>query len=335
MVIDQRNNGASVTPATTTYTLDRWFAINSLTSKYTVQQNAASVTPPVGFTNYLGVTSLSSYSVGATESFELQQRIEGYNVSDLAWGTASAATITFSFWVRSSLTGTFGGWLGNSAADRTYVFSYTISAANTWEQKTITIVGPTSGTWLTTSGIGMFVIFSLGAGSTYTTTAGVWNNSLYRGVTGQQQVVGTNGATFYVTGVQLERGSNATSFEFRDYGRELQMCQRYFYQSTYYASISFTSTQADFLVYGPSSPANNWLWACQRLPVQMRAAPTITTSDQAGTTGKLSLFTTTGGTSTNGTTPYTIYTTVNSYNVSVYYEAKYGFFGAIKADSEL
>lgn len=273
MVIDQRNNGASVTPATTTYTLDRWFAINSLTSKYTVQQNAASVTPPVGFTNYLGVTSLSSYSVGATESFELQQRIEGYNVSDLAWGTASAATITFSFWVRSSLTGTFGGWLGNSAADRTYVFSYTISAANTWEQKTITIVGPTSGTWLTTSGIGMFVIFSLGAGSTYTTTAGVWNNSLYRGVTGQQQVVGTNGATFYVTGVQLERGSNATSFEFRDYGRELQMCQRYFYAPLQVgvgdasASFSMAFAYSTTLAFG-----------VLQMPVTMRATPTVTSS---------------------------------------------------------
>jgi hypothetical protein len=228
MRIDQRNAGASVTPANGAYTLDRWQAIVSVTSKFSVQQNAGAVTPPAGFTNYLGATSLSAYSVGATETFALAQLIEGLNVSDLAWGTANAQPVTISFWVRSSLTGTFGGALRNSAVDRSYPFSYTISAANTWEQKTITVAGDTSGTWLTTSGVGVQVIFGLGSGSTRSGTAGAWAATNYTNATGATSVVGTNGATFYITGVQLEPGTVATPFERRSYGQELSLCQRYY-----------------------------------------------------------------------------------------------------------
>jgi len=175
MVIDQRNAGASVTPATGAYTLDRWAVEMSQASKFSVQQNAGSVTPPTGFKNYLGATSLSAYTVGASEYFVIGQAIEGYNIADLAFGSADAATVTLSFWVRSSLTGTFGGTVLNSGASRNYVFSYTINAANTWEQKTVTITGDTSGTWLTTNGAGLFVRFSIGAGSSVTGTAGSWS----------------------------------------------------------------------------------------------------------------------------------------------------------------
>jgi len=227
MVIDQRNAGASVTP-NGTYTLDRWYGDNSQTGKFTVQQNAGSVTPPVGFINYLGVTSSSAYSVLSTDEFRIGQQIEGLNCTDLAWGTANAATVTLSFWVRSSLTGTFGGALGNSANNRSYPFSYTISSANTWEQKSITIAGDQSGTWLTTNGKGINVQFSLGCGSTYSGTANTWAGAFYIQPTGATSVVGTNGATFYITGVQLEKGSTATSFDYRPYGTELQLCQRYY-----------------------------------------------------------------------------------------------------------
>jgi hypothetical protein len=229
MMIDQRNAGASVTPDGA-YTLDRWLYQNTQTGKATVQQNAGSVTPPVGFGNYLGVTSASAYSVAAGDFFNLKQSIEGFNFSDMAWGTANAQTVTLSFWVRSSLTGTFGGALGNSANNRSYPFSYTISAANTWEQKTITIAGDTSGTWVgATNGIGCNVRFGLGAGATYSGTAGSWAGALYISATGATSVVGTNGATFYITGVQLEKGSTATSFDYRPYGTELNLCQRYCY----------------------------------------------------------------------------------------------------------
>jgi hypothetical protein len=228
MVIDQRNAGASVTP-NSSYTLDRWASINSQTSKFTVQQNAASVTPPAGFANYLGVTSSSAYSIAAGDYFAIYQPIEGFNTSDLAFGTASAATVTLSFWVRSSLTGTFGGALKNGAANRSYPFTYTISVANTWEQKSVTIAGDTSGTWVgATNGTGLSVQIGLGVGSTFSGTAGSWQGSNLISATGATSVVGTNGATFYITGVQLEKGSTATSFDYRPYGTELFLCQRYY-----------------------------------------------------------------------------------------------------------
>jgi len=227
MVLNQR--GFSGTPASLEYTLDRWRTLMStVSSKFTVSQNAGSVTPPAGFINYLGVTSSSAYSVGSGDQYGIQQWIEGYNIADLAWGTASAQTVTLSFWVRSSLTGTFGGSLGNSGGSRSYPFTYTINSANTWEYETITIAGDTSGTWLTDNSRGLNVTFGLGVGSTLSGTAGAWAGTDYRSATGATSVVGTNGATFYVTGVMLEKGSTATSFDYRPYGTELALCQRYY-----------------------------------------------------------------------------------------------------------
>jgi hypothetical protein len=231
MVIDQRNAGASVTPTGNAQLLDRWQAYISVTSKFSVQQNAGSVTPPVGFTNYLGVTSLSAYSVGASDYFYLRQAIEGFNFADMAWGTANAQSVTLSFRVYSSLTGTFGGALSNSASSRSYPFSYSVPVANTWTTVSVTIAGDTTGTWIgATNGVGLQVLFSLGTGTTYSGTAGSWAGSTYVSATGSTSVVGTNGATFYITGVQLEKGSTATSFDYRPYGTELALCQRY-YQS--------------------------------------------------------------------------------------------------------
>jgi len=229
MKIDQRNAGASVTSADSAYSLDRWKMAASPAAKYTAQQNAGSVTPPVGFVNYLGVTSSSSYSVGASDYQGIQHRIEGFNVADLGWGTVNAAPITISFWVRSSLTGTFGGSLYNANANRSYPFTFSISASNTWEQKTLTVAGDTSGTWLMGTNAGLTITFGIGVGSTYSGTAGAWAGALYFSATGATSVVGTSGATFYITGVQLEKGTQATPFEYRPYGTELALCQRYCY----------------------------------------------------------------------------------------------------------
>jgi hypothetical protein len=273
MRIDQRNAGASVTPSSgvTTYTVDRWATYGSQSSKFTIQQNAGSVTPPSGFTNYLGVTSSSAYSVSASDLFLVMHRIEGFNAADLDWGTANAKTVTLSFWVRSSLTGTFGGSLQNSSQNRNYPFSYTISAANTWEQKTITITGDTTGTWLTTNGIGIRLNFGFGVGSTYSGTAGSWSATEYYSTTGATSVVGTNGATFYITGVQLEVGSTATPFERRLYGQELANCQRYYYRKNAGSAsevIAIVQAFAAGSVYGKLFD----------LPVTMRANATCSVS---------------------------------------------------------
>jgi len=277
MVIDQRNAGASVTPTNGQYTVDRWLSTLSVASKFSLQQNAGSVTPPAGFINYLGATSLSAYSVGATETFALGQPIEGLNVADLSWGTASAATVTLSFWVRSSLTGTFGGSLRNSAVDRSYPFSYTISAANTWEQKSITIAGDTSGTWLTTNGLGIQLLIGLGSGSTRSGTAGAWAAANYTNATGATSVVGTNGATFYITGVQLEKGSTATSFDYRPYGTELLLCQRYFETLT---SVGGSSVYVNFLNGGANATTQaRFVYNYQ---VQKRSYPSVTFTTASG-----------------------------------------------------
>ena len=248
MVIDQRNAGASVpVTASAPFTVDRWRSYGSQSGKLNVQQTPSATETGyatrvgAGFTSYLACTSQSAYTVGTSEYFNILQSIEGLNISDLAWGTANAKTITISFWAYSSLTGTFGGAINNSGVSRSYPFTYTISAANTWEQKTITIAGDTSGTWLTTNGVGMYVRFGLGAGATVSGTAGAWSGTAYVSATGATSVVGTNGATFYITGVQLEKGSTATSFDYRPYGTELALCQRYYYKVNADTSSSFFS----------------------------------------------------------------------------------------------
>ena len=235
MVIDQRNAGASYTVPVTSqsYTLDRWY-VQSQTggSKYTVQRNAGSVTPPAGFSNYLGVTvaAAANVTVGASDYYDLAQPVEGFNIADFAFGTASATAITISFWVRSSLTGTFGGSVRNGTPNRSYLFTYTISAANTWEQKSVTIAGDTTGTWATDNTAALTLAFSLGVGSTFSGTAGAWTAGNLVSPTGAVKLIETNSATFYITGVQLEKGSTATSFDYRPYGTELALCQRYYYK---------------------------------------------------------------------------------------------------------
>ena len=230
MRIDQRNSGTS-SQAANAYTVDRWAALNSTAPSFTIQQNAGSITPPVGYSNYLGCTVTNVVTPTAAQRWSIQQAVEGFNVADLAWGTANAQSITVSFWARSSLTGTFGGVIRNSAGNRSYPFTYSVSAANTWEYKTVIIPGDTTGTWLTNNGIGLALVFSLGAGSSLVGAAGSWAGSDLWSATGSVNVVSTNGATLYITGVQLEAGPTATPFERRPIGQELQLCQRYYEKS--------------------------------------------------------------------------------------------------------
>ena len=272
MFIDQRNAGASVTPTNGQYLVDRWLAGLTQASKYTAQQSA---TAPTGFSNSLLITSSSAYSVLTGDAFYLTQRIEGFNTADLGFGTANAKTITLSFQVYSSLTGTFGGALQNSAANRSYPFSYSIPVANTWTTISVTIAGDTSGTWVgATNGTGIALSFGLGVGTTYSGTAGSWAATNYVSATGATSIVGTNGATFYITGVQLEVGTTATNFDYRSYGTELALCQRY-YQQKIKGSYPYS---VGFIAY-----ATNAGVCSESFPVTMRATPSVVISTSSGT----------------------------------------------------
>ena len=273
MVIAQRATTATAnltTAASGLFIADRFRAvITAGTGVFTFAQDSSLY--PTGFTYSLKATVTTAYTVTGTDRYEIAQLIEGYNIADLSWGTASAQTITVSFWVRSSLTGTFGGVVQNANADYNYPFSYTVSVANTWEQKTITITGPTTGTWATDNTQGLKVVWSLGCGSTRLGTAGAWSATRFEGVTGQTQLIATNGATFNITGVQLEKGATATSFDYRDYGREMIMCQRY------YTQFGKEQGYTPLASLGVSYNATNTLIPLI-LPVKMRTYPTFVVS---------------------------------------------------------
>jgi hypothetical protein len=261
MVVDQRNAGAAVTPTADTYTLDRWSVGMSQASKMTIQQSS---TVPSGFSKSLSVTVASAYTPAASEWFGFFQKIEGFNSADLGFGAAGASTVTISFWVRSSITGSYGFSLSNSSQNRSYPVLYTVNSANTWEQKTITIAGDTSGTWVGgTNGIGLICIWSLGAGSTYQQTANAWGTGLGLGTTGQTNWITNAGATFYITGVQLEKGSTATSFDYRPYGTEFMLCQRYYQRQSGFLAIAGSSTSTGTSI---------------NFGTEMRASPSLSSS---------------------------------------------------------
>jgi len=272
MVIDQRNAGASVTPtADSTYTLDRWKIRNGGgAGRFSVIQSSTSA---ANFSTSVLLTVTTTAAPSGTEFYGLEQDVEGYNMADFGWGTANAQSVTVSFQVRSSLTGTYCVSLRNNGASRSYVAEFTVNAANTFETKTITIEGDTSGTWLTTNGAGILFMVCLGSGSTREGTASSWQSSNIVATSNQVDWINTSSATFFITGVQLEKGSTATSFDYRPYETELALCQRYF--------IAFTNT-----VFGGS---NNRIAAGSGasstvvrfgfpFPVAMRSAPSVTMS---------------------------------------------------------
>jgi len=289
MTIDQRNAGAAVTITTasaTQYLLDRWYlrAEAAAGSKVSVQRSSVA---PAGFSNSQLITSLSAYAIGASEHFATVQAVEGFNAADLSWGTASAKTITVSFWVRSSLTGLFSGFILNGAANRCFVFSYTINAADTWEYKTITIPGDTTGTWVTDNGLGLYLNFTVAAGSSVSGAAGSWSSTFNRSATGQTSLVGTSGATFYLTGVQLEAGDTATPFEHRSFGAELALCQRYFEKSYDLGTVAGAANENGMAITWAASVSNYYSFSA-KFSVSKRATPTVTIyNPSSGTTSEM------------------------------------------------
>jgi hypothetical protein len=267
MRIDQRNAGASVTINTSarTFGVDRWWGYGQATDGvFTIQQSSVA---PVGFSNSTVITvTTADASIGSSQLYLFSQTIEGFNTADLGWGTANAKTVTLSFWVRSSVTGTFGGIVNNYAQDRTYPFTYTISVANTWEQKSITIAGDTTGTWNTNNSGSIQIMYGLGVGSSFLASPNAWSAGTFFGATGQTNLISTNGATFYITGVQLEVGSSATGFEYVNYQTSLANCQRY-----YYSFVSGASKAIGVGCYVGTSQVRFGI----NFPVTMRTAPTL------------------------------------------------------------
>lgn len=283
MRIDQRNAGASVTLTSSgDFPADRFVGTEATDGVMTAQRDTEA---PSGFSNSIKFTTTTAdTSLSSLQYCSLRHSVEGFNVADFGFGSASAKTITISFWVRSSLTGTFGGAIQNSSQNRSYPFTYAISSANTWEQKTVTIAGDTSGTWGTENGIGISIWWGLGVGSSLVGTAGAWNSNNNISATGAVSVIGTLNATWYITGVQLEAGSTATDFERRPYGTELALCQRYYHRISgangSYASVGVgvCYSSSTCRIHAP-------------LPVFMRVAPTVEISTGAN---YLNAFTTFG-----------------------------------------
>jgi hypothetical protein len=308
MRIDQRNAGAAIT--TSGFLVDRWTVTNSSDGAFSAQQDSSA---PVGFTKSIKwTTTTADASLAATQYAIIRQGIEGFNMADLGWGSANAKSITISFWVRSSLTGTFGASMHNADFNRSYPFTYTISTADTWEQKSVTIAGDTSGTWNTTNGVGIQLYFGLGVGSTFSGTAGAWAASGLLSATGAVSVIGTLNATWYVTGVQLEVGSVATPFERRPYGTELALCQRYFEKSYNQSVVPGTASVGTGASGFATSTTNGYNYGVVRFAVSKRAAPTITTYSFAGNAGVASdgngtnLTANSAGTNSIGETGYNI-----------------------------
>jgi hypothetical protein len=273
MQVDQRNSGSSVSAPHNTYTLDRLNTYQSGGGAYSVQQQT-SVTPAgFGFAAKINVDTIDS-SIAAGDYYMLTYNFEGHDTAQLEFGTSNAKTVTLSFYVRSSLTGTFSGAINNDASNRAYTFEYTIDSADTWERKTITVAGDQSGTWpgaVNTRSIK--IRWALAMGSTYTNTAGSWAAGDYYGTSNQVNLMATLNNTFYITGIQFEVGEQATPFEHRSFGDELARCQRYHQRRSGRINTLLTST----------SGANRH--AQVYFTQSMRAAPTVT-----GTTSSLTFF---------------------------------------------
>lgn len=294
MSVDQRSETATINAGSVTYNVDRFLGRGaSSAGVFTLVQDTDS---PDDFTNSLKATvTTADSSLDSGVSYRVQQVVEGTNTTQLNWGTSSAKTVTLSFYVKSSVAGTFGGSLANGDYDRFNVFSYTINSVDTWERKTVTITGDTSGTWPTGTGLGIRVNWSLGAGATYVGSAGSWGSSAKEGVTGQTNLIETNSATFRITGTQLEAGTTASDFEFLPFDINLRRCERYYTVSQEVNEWGGFAAQDRNGIFAGRIGAYGNQPVHVRFPVRMRTVPTVTVYSLTGTSGNVSNTGTTAG----------------------------------------
>jgi len=296
MVIFQRGVAANTDLY---YSVDRWRLGKSNDATESVTQ---STDAPPGFTHSIRNTvGTADTSIGAGQYSNFKHAIEAINIADFCFGTAAAKPVTLSFWVKSSVVGLYSGNICNYDETRICPYTYTINAANTWEYKTITFPGDTSGTWATAAGVGgLSLYFYMALGSNYYNgTPGVWGAPLNYGAGGASHanVLATTGNIFAITGVQLEKSPTVTAFDYRDYARELQMCQRYYCKSMRQSVVPSTSisggtdgVSGGVHTYG-SGVAYISTWIA--FPTCMRTIPTLTfypTSTSSGSIGQWNIY---------------------------------------------
>lgn len=270
MVVAQRGTSAVTGSSSAQYPVDRFLVYNG-TGTVTFQQSS---TAPTGFSNSMVATVTATGSYGTSGYTQIGHAIEGYNVADLSWGTSGAKPIVISFWCRASVTGAYNVAVQNGGQTRSYVTTFTVNAANTWEYKTIYVNGDTTGTWATDNTAGMRIWFNLGLGSNFDTTANTWTAGSFYSTSGAVDFAANSGATFYLTGVQLEQNYQPTPFEQRPYGVELALCQRYYEQQ------GTLATSGSYLLVNALYVASTTWYVNASYKVTKRAAvtPTVYTS---------------------------------------------------------
>ena len=273
MAISQRYGTASSNlGGSSVFAVDRFNCFGPSASSTSTAQQVTDT--PAGFKNSLKYTCGTGLSVTGGDYAQITQIVEGNNVAHLKWGTSDASDVTVSFWVKSSLTGTFSFGVQNGPTNRSYVAQYTVSTANTWEYKSITIGGDTSGTWASDNAAAMRLVWDMGFGYGATSTVDAWQAGDVHYVAGNVKVNETSGATFYITGVQLEVGDTATPFEHRSYGDELARCQRYYCHSNNLSGPPNVNVSA-YSQTGIAVDIEDAALTSVTFPTMMRVVPTM------------------------------------------------------------
>jgi hypothetical protein len=286
-LFDQVNEGNNytITGGSFQHCMDMTSALAQGTGVFTVARGFTS--PPTFFIRYLtAACTTADASIGSTDVYALRMRTEGYSVRDFSLGNSTAKTFTISFWVRSSLTGTYCVTVHNNATNRSYVTEYTINVANTWEYKTVTLTGDLTGTWENSTNTGLSLVWALAVGTNNQTAPNVWTAGGFYATSNQVNWMSSNTSrTFDLTGVQVELGSTATAFGLRAYQTELALCQRY-YEKSYNLGVTVpTSTNDGAINDGTSSTGAGAVNRSILFKANKRVNPTLTAYTLSGTSG--------------------------------------------------